>query len=141
MAGRLRSWLADRYPIQAVREVARHKVVPLHRASGWYFFGGMALFLFVVQVVTGALLLLYYRPSAAEAHESVQFIMTRVPFGWLVRSIHAWSANLMIFFLFVHMFSTFFLGLYRKPRELTWVTGCVLFALVLGLGFSGYLLP
>ena len=65
----------------------------------------MTLFFFLVQVVTGALLLLYYRPSASEAYESVGFIMTRVPFGWLVRSIHAWSANLMIGAAFAHLFS------------------------------------
>lgn len=141
MAGRVGSWLAERYRFGAVRDFARHKVVPLHRASGWYFLGGMALFLFLVQVVTGSLLLLYYRPSSGEAHESVQFVMSRVSFGWLVRSLHAWSANLMVLVGFVHMFSTYFLRSYRKPRELTWVTGCVLFALVLGLGFSGYLLP
>ena len=80
----------------------------------------MTLFFFGVQVVTGILLLLYYRPSAAEAYESVQFIMTRVPFGWLVRSIHAWSANLMIGAAFAHLFSVIFLHAYRQPRELTW---------------------
>ncbi len=141
MGSRLGSWLAERYPVRALLDFARHKTVPVHRASAWYFFGGMALFLFFVQLVTGALLLLYYRPSSAEAYESVQFVMTEVSFGWLVRSIHAWSANLMVFFLFAHMFSAFFLKAYRRPRELTWVTGCVLFALTLGLGFSGYLLP
>jgi cytochrome b6 len=90
------AWLDERVPIAAVIEVLPHKRVPEHRFSIWYYFGGITLFLFVVQVVTGGLLLLYYRPSAGEAYESVRFIMTRVPFGWLVRSIHAWSANVMI---------------------------------------------
>ena len=73
-------------------------------------------------MLTGILLLLYYRPSGNEAFESVQYIMTRVQFGWLIRSIHSWSANLMIFTAFIHMFSVVFLKAYRKPRELTWVT-------------------
>jgi cytochrome b6 len=101
----------------------------------------MTLFLFTVQVVTGILLLLYYRPSAEEAYESVQFLMAEVQFGWLMRSIHAWSANLMIFALFVHMLSVLLLRAYRPPREITWLSGMALFGLALGLGFTGYLLP
>jgi len=141
MGARIQAWLSERYPVAALKEFAGHKVVPVHRSGAWYYFGGMALFLFIVQVVTGSLLLLYYRPSSAEAYESVQFIMTKVSFGWLIRSIHAWSANLMVFFLLAHMFSCFFLKAYRKPREMTWVTGCVLLGITLFLGFSGYLLP
>src|SRR5574342_741191 len=110
---RVLAWLDERVPIAAVIETLRHKRVPQHQHSMWYYFGGITLFLFVVQVVTGALLLLYYRPSAGEAYESVQFIMTRVPFGWLVRSIHAWSANLMVGAAFAHMFSVMFLHAYR----------------------------
>jgi cytochrome b6 len=101
----------------------------------------MTLFLFGIQVLTGALLLLYYRPGADEAFESVQFIMTQVQFGWLIRSVHSWSANLLIFIAFAHMFSVLFLKAYRKPRELTWVSGALLLFLMLGFGFSGYLLP
>src|SRR5207237_9765860 len=95
----------------------------------------------MIQVASGILLLLYYRPSSAEAYESVQFIVTQVDFGWLVRNIHSWSANLLILAAFGHMFSVFFLKAYRKPRELTWVSGVVLLFLMLGFGFSGYLLP
>jgi cytochrome b6 len=85
--------------------------------------------------------MLYYRPSADEAFESVEFIMTTVPFGWLVRSIHSWSANLMIFFAMVHMATVYFMKAYRPPRELTWITGCLALFLAMGFGFSGYLLP
>jgi cytochrome b6 len=134
-------WLDQRLGIGGLTELARKKVVPMHRHSIWYYFGGMTVFLFTVQVVTGILLLLYYRPSAENAFESVQFIMTEVQFGWLIRSIHSWSANLMIAVIFVHMFSAFFLKAYRKPRELTWVFGALLLFLALGFGFSGYLLP
>jgi len=135
------SWLEQRIDLSALKEVITHKTVPQHKHSLWYYMGGMTLFLFFVQVVTGILLLLYYRPSAEAAYESIQFIMTEVKFGWLVRSIHSWSANLMIFFAFLHLFSVFLLKSYRQPRELTWVSGVLLFFLALGFGFSGYLLP
>ena len=101
----------------------------------------MALFLFSVQVATGILLLLYYRPSAAEAFESVQYIMAEVPFGWLIRSIHSWAANLFVGAVVLHLISVFFLKAYRAPREMTWISGVVLLFLALGFGFSGYLLP
>jgi len=135
------TWLDERFGLEELIAPLRHKVVPMHRLSYWYFFGGITLFLFGVQVCTGILLLLYYRPSANEAFESVSYISTQVQFGWLVRSIHSWSANLMILSAFAHMFSVLFLRAYRKPRELTWISGMVLLLLALGFGFSGYLLP
>jgi len=134
-------WLGDRIGFEGIRDFLAHKKVPVHSATIWYYFGGITLFLFLIQVLTGVLLLLYYRPTAAEAFESVQFIMTRVRFGWLVRSIHSWAANLMVLTALIHMFSTFFLKAYRKPRELTWLSGMVLLFLTMGFGFSGYLLP
>ena len=137
----MQAWLEERLGLEGVREFIAHKTVPVHSATMWYYFGGITLFLFVIQVLTGILLLLYYRPTPTEAYESVQFIMTRVSFGWLVRSVHSWSANLMILTAFVHMFSVVFLHAYRRPRELTWLSGIVLLALALGFGFSGYLLP
>src|ERR1051325_9619526 len=140
-ADSLTLWLDERLSLGAAAAVARKKEVPLHRHSIWYYFGGMTLFLFSVQVVTGILLLLYYRPSAENAFESVQFIMTDVQFGWLIRSVHSWSANLLIATLFVHMFSVFFMRAYRSPRELTWITGVLLLLITLGFGFSGYMLP
>ena len=137
----IQHWLDERLGLGAISTLASKKTVPLHRHSIWYYFGGMTLFLFVIQVVTGILLLLYYRPSAETAFESVQFIMTDVQFGWLIRSIHSWSANLMIAVLFIHMFSVYFMKAYRSPREVTWVTGALLLFIALGFGFSGYLLP
>lgn len=137
----LRSFLDDRLALSGVRGALAHKTVPVHRYMPFYYFGGMALFFFAVQVMTGILLMLYYRPAAGEAFESVEFIMTTVPFGWLVRSIHSWSANLMIFFAFAHLATVFFLKAYRPPRELTWITGCLVLFLGLAFGFSGYLLP
>jgi cytochrome b6 len=140
-ASKVLDWLDERLQVRVALTFFAKKVVPLHRHSIWYYFGGMALFLFSVQVVTGILLLLYYRPTAEAAFESVQFIVTEVRFGWLIRSIHSWSANLMVAMVFVHLLSVFLMKAYRKPRELTWVTGVVLFFLTLGFGFSGYLLP
>jgi quinol-cytochrome oxidoreductase complex cytochrome b subunit len=137
----MQEWLDERLSISALSEIARKKELPVHRYSIWYYFGGMTLFLFVVQVATGILLLLYYRPSAENAFESVQFIVTEVQFGWLIRSIHSWSANLMIATLFIHLFSVFFLRAYRRPREMTWVSGVVLLFIAICFGFSGYLLP
>lgn len=137
----MKDWLDERLSINTLAAIAQKKEIPLHRHSIWYYFGGMTLFLFVVQVVTGILLLLYYRPSAENAFESVQFIVTEVKFGWLIRSIHSWSANLMILTLFIHLFSVFFLRAYYRPREMTWVSGVVLFFISICFGFSGYLLP
>lgn len=136
-----REWLEDRLGLAAIREIASHKTVPVHSATHWYYFGGITLFLFGVQMLTGILLLFYYRPTVAEGFESVKFIMTRVEFGWLIRSVHSWSANLMIFMAFVHMFSVVFTHAYRAPRELTWGSGIALLALLMTFGFSGYLLP
>jgi cytochrome b6 len=138
---KLYGWFDKRIDLRGLAEFLHHKTVPIHRYSLWYYFGGMCLFLFFVQVITGILLLLYYKPSVGAAYESVQYIVTQVPFGWLVRSIHSWSANLFIFFAFAHMFSVFFMKSYRRPRELTWISGAGLLFLALGFGFSGYLLP
>lgn len=137
----VREWVDERFGWAELVKPLKKKTVPIHHLSYWYFLGGITLFLFGIQVITGILLLLYYRPSANEAFESVQYIMTQVQFGWLLRSIHSWSANLMICVAFAHMFSVLFLRSYRKPRELTWVSGLLLLFLALGFGFSGYLLP
>jgi cytochrome b6 len=134
-------WVDERLNLEEVRHFVQEKGVPIHAQKVWYYLGGITLFLFMVQVATGILLVLYYRPSSAEAYESVQFIVTQVQFGWLIRNIHSWSANLLILMAFGHMFSVFFLKAYRKPRELTWVSGILLLFLMLGFGFSGYLLP
>ena len=134
-------WLRDRIGLEPLEHLVEKKTVPLHRHTFWYYWGGMTLFLFGVQVATGILLLLYYRPSADEAYESVHFLMTQVSFGWLIRSVHSWSANLLVGTAMAHMFSTFLMKAYRAPREATWLSGMVLLGLALAFGFSGYLLP
>src|SRR5438105_4435449 len=131
---RVQSWLDERFGWAELIAPLKHKTVPHHKLSYWYFLGGITLFLFVIQVTTGILLLLYYRPSANEAFESVQYISTQVRFGWLVRSIHSWSANLMIFTAFAHMFSVLFLHAYCKPRELmAWYTALAVLGVLAAL--------
>ena len=141
MSAAVLRWLDDRLGWSTLRDFLSHKTVPMHRYSVFYYLGGMTLFFFLVQVCTGVLLMLYYRPSADEAFESIELLVATVPFGWLVRSIHAWSANLMVFFAALHMVSVYFLKSYRAPRELTWMSGVLLLFLILAFGFSGYLLP
>ncbi|HSM12624.1 MAG TPA: hypothetical protein VLA66_01020 [Thermoanaerobaculia bacterium] len=116
---KIANWLEERVPLRAAKEFAEHKTVPVHRHTIYYYLGGMTLFFFLVQVGTGILLMLYYRPSAETAFESVEFLMTTVPFGWLLRSLHSWSANRMVIFAFLHMVSFIILKSYRKARELT----------------------
>lgn len=135
-------WLDERFHLDDVVQFVRHKEVPIGgHAFVWYYFGGIALFFFTVQIVTGILLLMYYEAGENTSYESMKYIVGKVPFGWLIRSIHCWSAHLMVVAVVVHMFSVFFLRSYRKPRELTWMTGFGLLGLALTFGFSGYLLP
>jgi cytochrome b6 len=134
-------WLKERFAIDSVIELAIKKRVPVFYGSVWYFLGGISLFLFIIQVITGILLVLYYQPGESTSFESVKFIVSKVEFGWLIREIHAWAANLFIFFVFAHMFTVFFAKAYRKPREMTWYTGMILLLMSLVFGFSGYLLP
>ena len=134
-------WLDQRYDFSPLIAFMSHKKVPVHHHTVLYYLGGVSLFLFIVQVTTGILLLFYYQPGVNTGYESVRFLLTKVNFGWLIRSLHSWSANLMVFFIFLHMFSTFFTRAFRKPREFTWISGFLLLSLALGFGFSGYLLP
>src|SRR6266853_1539060 len=98
------SWFESRLGLKPLFTFLGEKTVPRHRHSIWYYFGGLSLLFFLVQLVTGMLLLLYYSPTSGTANESVRFIITQVPSGWLIRSLHSWSANLMIGTLLVHLF-------------------------------------
>ena len=139
-AGAVYDWVDERLGLTELAAFARHKTVPVHAQSFWYYWGGISLFLFLVQCFTGVLLLVYYRPGV-EAYESVRQITFVMHFGWLIRSAHAWSANLLIFAILVHMFSVYFMKAYRKPREFGWLSGMALLGLASVFGFSGYLLP
>jgi cytochrome b6 len=137
---KLYGWVDERLGLTEIIAHAKHKQVPVHRHGFWYYWGGISLFFFLVQLVTGVLLLVYYRPGP-DAYDSVRRITYDIDFGWLIRSTHSWSANLMVFAVFVHMFSVFFMKAYRKPREFGWWSGLALLGLTMLFGFSGYLLP
>jgi cytochrome b6 len=138
--GSVGAWVEERLELADLFAFARKKTVPVHAHSFWYYWGGISLFFFLVQAVTGVLLLLYYR-AGPEAYESVRQITFEIHFGWLLRSAHSWAANLMLAALFVHMFSVFFMRAYRKPREFGWWSGVALLLMCMLFGFSGYLLP
>lgn len=133
--------LIDALHLRHTYEAVKQKVVPHHRASLWYYAGGLCILFFVVQIVTGILLLFYYQPTTDAAHKSVVHIVNDVPFGWLLRSMHSWSANALVFTAFIHMFSAMLMKAYRTPRRVLWITGIILLGLILGFGFTGYLLP
>jgi len=137
--GPVDAWLEERLQWRALMGVLLHVRVPVE--SRTLFFGGITLFLFGVQVVTGTLLALYYKPTPAAAYDSVLFITSDVTFGWLIRSVHHWAANLMIVFLVLHLLRVFFQAAYKYPRELTWVVGMALLGVTMVFGFTGYLLP
>ena len=140
LTGFIYGQLDDRLDIKDAVEKNLSKPVPPH--VNWTFcFGGITLFLFIVQAVTGIMLLMYYRPTVAEAYKSVVYVTNNVPFGWLIRGLHHWAANGMVVMVFLHMLRVFFYGAYKPPRDFNWVTGVILLMITLGFGFTGYLLP
>jgi quinol-cytochrome oxidoreductase complex cytochrome b subunit len=134
-------WLDQRFAIRSLVKFAGKKEVPVHSHSIWYYMGGLAMLFVGVQIITGLLLMVYYVPTYEGAYESVRKLVYEVEFGWLIRSLHSWGANLFILVLFWHMFSAYFMKAYRAPREFTWFTGLGLLGLAMAFGFTGYLLP
>ena len=132
--------LDERLSIREALEKNLRKPVP-HHVNFSFCLGGITFFTFLVQAFTGVLLLMYYRPTTAEAYKSVVHITNNVPFGWLFRNIHHWASNIMIIAVFLHMLRVFFYGAYKPPRDFNWVNGVVLLVLTLTFGFTGYLLP
>jgi ubiquinol-cytochrome c reductase cytochrome b subunit len=137
--GGISDWFEERLQARALFGALLHVRIPAR--SRTYYLGGITLFLFGIQVVTGTLLTLYYKATPESAHDSVKYITSVVDFGWLIRSIHHWAANLMIVCLVLHLARIFVQGAYKYPRELTWVVGVGLLAATIGFGFTGYLLP
>jgi cytochrome b6 len=137
---RLKDWLDERYDLEAIKKLAKSKLIPEHRYDLWYYTGGITLFLFVIQFITGMLMALYYVPHIDFAHKSIIEIVTKLNMGWFFRSLHHWGAQLAIAFLFIHLFGTLLLKSYRKPREFIWVTGFILLGISIFFGLSGYLL-
>lgn len=139
----LQHFLDERVPLDKLsfRKMTDGKVVPVHRMSWAYYLGGLTLFFFIVQLVTGLMLLFYYQPTVSDAHASVEHITNHVRGGALVRNLHTWSCSLMIFGALVHLFTVFAMKAFVKPREITWITGVLLLLMLFGFGFTGYLLP
>ena len=136
-------FLALRLPLEKLsfKHMVTEKDVPVHPMSWGYYVGGLALFFFIIQVVTGLMLLFYYEPTVSEAHESVEYITHFVTMGALVRNLHAWSASFMIFCVITHMLTSLAMKAFAKPREITWIAGVLLLLVTFGFGFTGYLLP
>lgn len=132
-------WIGTRLRTNALMAALLH--VPIPVGARTFYLGGITMFLFGVQVVTGTLLTLYYKPTPETAYDSVMFITSDVTFGWLIRSVHHWAANLMVLCLALHVVRIFFQAAYKYPRELTWLVGIGLLVVTIGFGFTGYLLP
>lgn len=141
MANVVKRFFDERFNLsENFEEFAAH-AVPSHAMNPIYCLGGLSFLSFIIQVFTGIILAMYYVPSTEEAYKSVLFIMNEVQFGEMVRSVHHWTANLMLVFVFLHMLRVYYTGSFKKPRELNWVAGSLLFVLTIGFGFTGYLLP
>jgi quinol-cytochrome oxidoreductase complex cytochrome b subunit len=137
---KLIDWLDERFEIRRDLERALRRTVPKQASGAVYCLGGIAFLAFLVEVVTGIALARYYQPNAALAYESVRVITYEVPLGSLVRSLHYWAGNVMVAAVLLHMLRVYFMGAYRKPRELNWVVGVALLLLTFTFGFSGYAL-
>jgi|TARA_B100000900_G_scaffold411472_1_gene431222 cytochrome b6 len=133
-------WFQERLEIQAIADDITSKYVPPH-VNIFYCLGGITLTCFIVQVATGFAMTFYYRPTVTEAFASVDFIMTEVNFGWLIRSVHRWSASMMVLNMILHVCRVYLTGGFKKPRELTWVTGVALASVTVSFGVTGYSLP
>jgi len=135
----IRTWFYERLPISRL-ELAEltNEPVPNHLRKWWFCLGGTPAYLFVVQIVTGILLAMYYKPSPSTAYESVRYITSEVSYGWYFRSVHKWAATLMIAAIILHQMRVYFTGAYRKPREINWMVGMCLLLCTLLIGFTGY---
>ena len=138
---RMWNWLDERLGLSTITQFLKNKPIPMHKHTIWSYTGSAVLLFFVIQVLTGFILIFYYKPILEEANASVARIMTEVPLGWILRSVHSWSATFMIALLFVHLLSIWIIKAYRRPREGTWMTGVLLLVCSLLFGFTGYLLP
>jgi len=138
---KLYEWVNKRLELTEILDLEIfNKLAPTHLGL-LSCFGGITFFIFLLQILTGLLLMVYYIPQTDMAYKSVVMITNKIDFGWAVRGLHAWGANLMVVTVLIHMSKIYFSGIYKPPRELNWVTGVVLFMLTLGFAFTGYLLP
>ncbi|RZL00304.1 MAG: cytochrome bc complex cytochrome b subunit [Rubrivivax sp.] len=138
---KLMNWVDNRFPATKLwNEHAAEYYAPKN-FNFWYFFGSLALLVLVIQIVTGIFLVMNYKPDAATAFASVEYIMRDVPWGWLVRYMHSTGASAFFVVVYLHMYRGLIYGSYRTPRELVWVFGCLIFLCLMAEAFMGYLLP
>jgi ubiquinol-cytochrome c reductase cytochrome b subunit len=135
------AWLNERMPIE---EFWRHELTEYYAPKNfnfWYFFGSLALFVLVLQLLTGIFLTMFYKPGEATAFDSVQYIMREVDWGWLIRYLHSTGASFFFIVVYLHMFRAFLYGSYRAPRELLWLIGMLVYFALMAEAFMGYVLP
>ena len=140
MFGSFYDWFEERLEIQSIADDILSKYVPSH-VNIFYCFGGIVLTSFLIQGATGFGLTIYYRPTVLEAFQSVKYILSEVNLGWLLRSVHRWSSGLMVLMLILHMSRVYLTAGFKKPRELTWMTGVILACTTVSFGVTGYSLP
>ena len=135
-------WLENRFPT-AFAEYKKHmsEYYAPKNFNVWYFFGSLAMLVLVIQIVTGIFLVMHYKPDAAKAFESVEYIMRDVPWGWLIRYMHSTGASAFFIVVYLHMWRGLIYGSYQKPRELVWIFGVAIFLCLMAEAFMGYLLP
>lgn len=139
LATKVGDWLDERVKWRQVWDAIFLRKVP--KVNWLYTLGSATLFLALNQAITGILLTIYYVPTPDNAYDSVQYITTQVSGGWLIRGLHHWGASAMVVLVLLHMIRVIIYGAYKYPREITWFTGVVLLLVVMGFGFTGYLLP
>jgi ubiquinol-cytochrome c reductase cytochrome b subunit len=137
----LLGWVDQRFPLTKLWKEHLSEYYAPKNFNFWYIFGSLALVVLVIQIVTGIFLVMHYKPDAAKAFESVEYIMREVPGGWFIRYMHSTGASAFFVVVYLHMFRGLLYGSYRKPRELVWIFGCLIFLCLMGEAFFGYLLP
>jgi len=136
----LYAWIDRRLALGRLFESTAGHLVPANAGSWFYVFGSATLLCLIIQILSGICLSLVYVPSASEAWTSLQYLNYEMPLGWYLRAVHYWGSNFMVALMSVHITQVFLFGAYKYPRELTWVSGCVLFVLTLGMAFTGQVL-
>ena len=134
-------WIDDRFPLTKVWNEHLAQYYAPRNFNFWYFFGSLALLVLVNQIVTGIWLAMNYKPDAGLAFASVEYIMRDVDWGWLLRYLHSTGASAFFAVIYLHMFRGLMYGSYRKPRELLWIIGVVIYLAMMATAFMGYLLP
>ncbi len=135
------AWVDSRFPLTSSIKAHLTEYYAPKNLNFWYFFGSLAIVVLALQIITGIFLVMNYKPDAAKAFESVEYIMREVPWGWLIRYLHSTGASMFFVVVYMHMFRGLIYGSYRKPRELIWIFGCAIFLCLMGEAFFGYLLP